>query len=83
VRNVLTGERLSNEHFMDMYVIRVQPHRAISEPDYFIKMIEVCEAKRDEEIRRIEAGVEEVKGHEPKPMTTACSDGQQTEWEKI
>ena len=81
VRNVLTGERLSNEHFMNMYVVRVQPERAIAEPDYFIKMIEVCESNRNEEIRRIEAGVEDV--HENKPMVTADSQNELTEWEKI
>ena len=39
-----------------MYVIQVEPHRAILEPDYFIKMIEQAEICRDEEIERVEAG---------------------------
>jgi len=33
-----------------MYMVMVHPTRAILEMDYFIKMIEVCETKRDEEI---------------------------------
>jgi hypothetical protein len=40
-----------------MYVVKVHPHRAILESDYFVKMIEIAEAKRDEEIRRMEAGI--------------------------
>ena len=38
----------------------MEPHRAILEPDYFIKMIEVAEQSRDEEIERVEAGMDEV-----------------------
>lgn len=42
-----------------MYVVKTNRHRAVSEPDYFIKMIEICENKKDEEIRRAEEGIEE------------------------
>lgn len=42
-----------------MYVVKVHPHRAILEPDYFVKMIEIAETKRDEEIRRVEMGIAE------------------------
>jgi hypothetical protein len=41
-----------------MYVIKVEPHRAILEPDYFIKMIENAEQLREEEIERVEAGID-------------------------
>ena len=41
---------------MNMYVVKVQPHKAITEGDYFIKHIEACEAARDEEIKSVEAG---------------------------
>ena len=40
-----------------MYVIKVEPYRAILEPDYFIKMIDIAEQSRDEEIERVEAGI--------------------------
>jgi hypothetical protein len=40
-----------------MYAIKSEPHRAILEPDYFIKMIELAERSRDEEIERVEAGI--------------------------
>jgi len=40
VRDVITGEKVDQGKYMDMYVIKAQPHRAILESDYFIKMIE-------------------------------------------
>lgn len=51
VRDVITGEKLPYSKFIDMYVVKVHPHRAILEPDYFVKLIEAAVAKRDEEIR--------------------------------
>ena len=41
------------------YVIKVEPHRAILEPDYFIKMIEAAETSRDEEIEKVELGLKD------------------------
>ena len=40
-----------------MYVVKVHPHRAILEPDYFVKLIEGAVAKRDEEILHVEQQV--------------------------
>jgi hypothetical protein len=57
VRDVTTGEAIPYKKFINMYVVKVHPHRAILESDYFVKMIEIAEAKRDEEIRRMEAGI--------------------------
>jgi len=37
VRDVITKDILSYKKFMGRYVIKVEPHRAILEPDYFIK----------------------------------------------
>lgn len=62
---------------MNMYVVKVHPHRAITEPDYFIKEIEKCEAKRDEEIARVEAGFDV---DEP---TKVENESKETEWERI
>jgi hypothetical protein len=39
-----------------LYVVKVSPHRAILEGDYFIKQIEMCEAGRDQEIKQFESG---------------------------
>lgn len=40
VRDVVTQERIPYQKFIDLYVVKVHPHRAILEPEYFIKMIE-------------------------------------------
>ena len=84
VRDIITGDKIDQSKYMDMYVVKVQPHRAILESEYFIKMIETAEAKRDEEIQRIEAGIED---EETKTKMGVASmgtlDGGETEWEKI
>ena len=43
VRDVVTGEDIPFKKANNKYVVRVEPHRAILEPDYFIKMIEIAE----------------------------------------
>lgn len=50
VRDLKTGEQIPYKQFIDKYVIKVQPHRAILEPDYFIKLIENAVKVRDQEI---------------------------------
>lgn len=59
VRDVITGEKLPERKTQDMYVIQVHPHRAILEPEYFIKKYEDADEMRDLEIQRVEAGIEE------------------------
>ena len=44
---------------MGRYVVKVEPHRAILESDYFIRKIEAAEHNRDEEIEKVEAGIED------------------------
>jgi hypothetical protein len=73
VRDVVTGESLDQSKFMNLYVVKVHPHRAITEPDYFIKEIEKCEAKRDEEIARVEAGFDD-EDNLPKRAESATID---------
>jgi len=51
--------------------------------DYFIKMIEEAEIRRDEEILRIEAGIEDDEGLVVKTMASETSIKEETEWEKI
>lgn len=78
MRDVVTGERLNYQKFIDLYVVKVHPHRAILEPEYFIKMIEQAEENRSEEIARMEEGIdEEVK------TNTIVDDSENTEWEKL
>lgn len=84
VRDVITGDKIDQSKYMDMYVVKVQPHRAILESEYFIKMIETAEAKRDEEIQRIEAGIEDEETKTKAGVASMGSiDGGETEWEKI
>jgi len=57
VRDVVTGEKIPYNKFIDMYVVKVHPHRAVLEPDYFVKLIEGAVAKRDYEIKQVESEV--------------------------
>jgi len=50
VRDIITGEKIDQKKYMDMYVIKVHPHKAILEPEYFIKKYEDADEKRDLEI---------------------------------
>lgn len=47
VRDVVNGEILPSAKFINKYVVKVESHRAILEPDYFIKLIEIAEHLRD------------------------------------
>ena len=55
----MTKEVINYNKFIGRYVVKVEPNRAIQEPDYFIKQIELAEQNRDEEIERVEAGLAE------------------------
>ena len=43
VRDIITKDIVSYKKFIGRYVVKVEPNRAIMEPDYFIKMIEIAE----------------------------------------
>jgi hypothetical protein len=55
-RDMITKEIIPYKKMIGRYVVQVEPHRAITEVDYFIKMIESAEQNRDDEIERIESG---------------------------
>lgn len=57
---------------MDMYVVKVHPHKAILEPEYFIKKYEDADEKRDIEIQRVESGIEDEA--EKSKMVTMAQD---------
>lgn len=76
-RDVITKEILPYKKFIGRYAIQVEPHRAITEVDYFIKMIEAAEQNRDDEIDRIESG--QVDPAEEEGATPA----QDNEWEAL
>ena len=86
VRDIITGEKISQRKYMDMYVVKVQPHKAILEPEYFIKKYEDADMKRDVEIQRVESGIEEESEQANQLASSLAQDsieGQETEWEKI
>ena len=67
-----------------MYVIKVHPHRAILEPEYFIKKYEDADEKRDLEIQRVESGIEdEATQAKQSTLQDSVIEGEATEWEKI
>ena len=87
VRDVVSGEQIPRKKYMDMYVVKVHPHRAILEPEYFIKKYEDADEKRDIEIQRVESGIEEEADLSPSAKMATAQDsvieGEATEWEKI
>lgn len=40
VRDVVLDEPIAYKKFINMYVVKVDPIKAIGEPDYFVKLIE-------------------------------------------
>lgn len=83
VRDIITGEKIPQRKYMDMYVIKVHPHRAILEPEYFIKKYEDADEQRDLEIQRVESGVEDEAESLKQASMGDTIEGQETEWEKI
>lgn len=57
VRDAITKEKIPYENSKNIYIVKVEPHRAILEGDYFIKQIEMAERNRDDEIDRVENGL--------------------------
>lgn len=53
VHDPFTAKSLSYKTTIDKYVCKVEPCKALMEEDYFIKLIEIAEKKRDLEIQKI------------------------------
>ena len=87
MRDVVTGDKIPRSKYEDMYVIKVHPHRAILEPEYFIKKYEDADEKREIEIQRVESGIEEdvdsVAAAKMAMAQDSVIEGEATEWEKI
>jgi len=84
VRDVITGKPLPQSKFRDQYVVQADPIRAILETDYFIKSIEMCEEKRDAEIKRIESGIEDTSTVDDMHKVELSSEEKnQIEWDKL
>lgn len=56
VRDIITDQEISFKDAINKYIAVVEPHRAVSEPDYFMKLIEMCEYTRNQEIELRESG---------------------------
>ena len=84
VRDVVSAEIVDDKKFMNLFAVKVEPHRAILEPDYFIKQIEIAEQTRDDEIERTEAGVAQEKEEEEveEPLEES-KDAQANEWAEL
>ena len=78
VLDVINGQQIPLKKCMNKYVIKAESHRAIMEPDYFIKLIELAESKRTEEIERIEAG-----GLDSEEEAAQKTKAIQQEWNKL
>lgn len=74
----------------------VEPHRAVSEPDYFMKLIEMCEYLFDQDVEARESGKLTQSILEPKPDHEVIHEVNEedadetvekqqplTEWEKL
>lgn len=51
VKDVINGSNISYKKYNNKYVVRVEPHRAMMERDYFIKLIEQAEQQRDIDVQ--------------------------------
>ena len=57
IRDISTGLKIPERKYKNKYVVRANIYEAIIDPDYFIKMIDVWEQNRDEEIERLQLGI--------------------------
>lgn len=69
VMDLITNEKLSFKSIINIYTAVVEPHRALMESDYFLKLIEMCEFTRDQEIEAIESGTP-IETGEQAPLAT-------------
>ena len=56
VRDIITNNEIPFKDAINKYIAMVEPHRAVVEPDYFMKLIEMCEYTKDQEIEMRESG---------------------------
>ena len=56
VRDIITDNEIPFKDSINKYIAMVEPHRAVVEPDYFMKLIEMCEFTKDQEIEMRESG---------------------------
>jgi len=59
VIDCVTSEPLSRKKCFNKYLVHVDILDVIKDAEYFLKMIDVCEKSRNEEMERIEKGIPE------------------------
>ena len=57
IRDISTGLKIPERKYKNKYVVRANIYEAIVDPDYFIKMIDIWEQNRDDEIERLQLGI--------------------------
>ena len=57
VRDLSTNLKILEKKYRNKYVVRANIYEAIIDPDYFIKMINIWEENRDNEIERLQLGI--------------------------
>lgn len=58
-RDLMTKASIPTSEAQNKYLVKVDPLGSITDQNYFVKLIEACEKTRQEEIERLEHGVEE------------------------
>lgn len=66
VIDFVTNDPLPRKKCFNKYLVHVDILDVIKDPDYFIRMIDICEKSRNEEIERIEKGIPEEQVEVPK-----------------
>ena len=79
-KDPVSGKSLPYGKMVGRYAVKVEPHRAVLEPDYFIRLIEEAERSRGEEVRKRELGFREGDDAE----TDCCSERDpESEWDRL
>ena len=95
MKDIISNSEIPYKDAINKFIAVVEPHRAVSEPDYFMKLIEMCEYTRDQEIEARESGKLEAqelaqRKIDPK-IGSSVADSQENqeevqilnEWEKL
>lgn len=98
VRDIITDSEIPYKDAINKFIAVVETHRAVLEADYFMKLIEMCEYTRDQEIEARESGKleEHLKRQQEVTLnfakaTSSVADSQEppeeadllNEWEKL
>ena len=77
VKDPISEKNLLYKKTIGKYVCKVEPIRAILEPEYFVELIEKAERAREKQIEKIELGYKSEGDEEPEAPSG------ETDWDKI